>query len=43
MQVRDVMTHEVVTVDPGTSAREAARLMVAGGLAALRTPPATGT
>ncbi|MCW2575454.1 MAG: hypothetical protein JWR66_1484, partial [Modestobacter sp.] len=35
MQVRDVMTHEVVTARPESSAREAAELMVAGGFAAL--------
>jgi CBS domain-containing protein len=35
VQVRDVMTHEVVTARPESSAREAAELMVAGGFAAL--------
>jgi CBS domain-containing protein len=35
MQVRDVMTHEVITVRPGTTVRDAAELMVAGGFAAL--------
>jgi CBS domain-containing protein len=35
VQVRDVMTHEVVTARPETSARDAAELMVAGGFAAL--------
>ncbi len=35
MQVRDVMTHEVVTVGSATSVKDAAELMVAGGFAAL--------
>lgn len=35
MQATDVMTRDVVTVGPGTSAKSAAELLVAGGFAAL--------
>lgn len=35
MQVRDVMTREVITVEPGTSAKDAGKLMAEHGFAAL--------
>jgi CBS domain-containing protein len=35
VQARDVMTHEVVTVGPDTSAKYAAEVMAAHGFAAL--------